>query len=122
MPEIAGSTVFTGGAATTRAEAADVAGVEPAPLVAVTTTRSVPPTSPGTGVYVDAVADGMSAQADPAALQRRHWWAYVIVGVPVQVPVEAAIVEPSVGVPLIAGSTVLTGSVGTTIAEAAAVA
>ena len=67
-------------------------------------------------------ADGMSAQAAPAALQRRHWWAYVIVGVPVQVPVEAATVEPSVGVPLIAGSTVLTGSVGTTIAEAAEVA
>ena len=41
-----------------------------------------------------------------------------MVGVPVQVPVEAATVAPSAGAPLIAGSTVLAGSVGRTIADA----
>ena len=46
----------------------------------------------------------------------------MIVGVPVQVPVEPLTVEPSVSVPLIAGRTVLTGAVATMTADAAAVA
>ena len=41
VPEIAGAAVLTGGAAATRALAAVVAGVLPAPLAAVTTTRIV---------------------------------------------------------------------------------
>ncbi len=72
VPEIDGSTVFTGGAGATTAEAAEVADVEPAPFVAVTTTRSVPPTSARTGVWPGAVAPGMSAQPEPPLSQRRH--------------------------------------------------
>ena len=45
-PLTAGATVFAGGGGVTVAVAAEVAGVEPPALLAVTTTRSVCPTSP----------------------------------------------------------------------------
>ena len=73
VPETAGSTVFTGAAGATSADAGDVASTEPAAFVAVTTTRSVPSTSAAVTSYVEPVAPGMSAQPFPAALQARHW-------------------------------------------------
>src|SRR5438309_10533061 len=51
----------------------------------------------------------MSEQLAPAASQRRHLRVYVIVGVPVHVPAPAVSVWPSCVVPLMLGSTVLTG-------------
>src|SRR5438132_3004414 len=56
----------------TTAVRADAAEVEPLPLLAVTTTRSVPPTSPETTTYDAAAATGRFAQTDPAASQRCH--------------------------------------------------
>ena len=73
VPEIVGGAVFTGGLPATTPVCAEVALALPPAFVPVTTTRSVPPTSPATCVYVEAVAPAMSAQAAPAALQRRHW-------------------------------------------------
>src|SRR3954468_20227634 len=58
----------------------------------------------------------MSVQVAPTALQRCHWRAYVIVGVPVQVPVSPVRTLPSPGVPEMAGSTVLAGAAGATTA------
>src|SRR5438034_10378841 len=68
---------------------ADVADVEPAEFVAVTTTRIVEPTSAETSAYVVAVAPPMSAQLAPPESQRRHWYEYALGAVPVQVPWEA---------------------------------
>ena len=68
------------------------------------------------------VAPAMSAQLAPRLLQRRHWRAKVIVGVPVHVPVPPVSVWPSVVVPVIAGRTVLSGGVAAITALAALVA
>ena len=68
------------------------------------------------------VAPAMSAQLAPELLQRRHWRAKVIVGVPVHVPVPPVSVWPSVVVPVTAGRTVLTGGAAVTVALAADVA
>ena len=65
--------MFTGGSAATTAVWSDVACALPAPLVAVTRTRIVRPTSAGVSVYVVPVSPGMSAQFEPAASQRCHW-------------------------------------------------
>jgi hypothetical protein len=67
--------VFDGAtaAAVTTPVAADVAEEEPALFDAVTSTRTVEPTSPAVNVYVVPVAPAMSEQFPPPALQRRHW-------------------------------------------------
>ena len=88
MPLTTGAAVLVGGPGAITAVAGEVAGVEPFPFVAVTTTRIVPPTSAPANVYVLAVAPEMSEQLAPAASQRRHWYAK-LVGEPLQVPVDA---------------------------------
>ena len=65
MPEIVGGTVLTGGVGATTPLAAEVADAEPPAFVAVTTERSVWPTSAATSVYVLDVAPAMSAQFAP---------------------------------------------------------
>jgi hypothetical protein len=71
-PEIAGSAVFTGGPGATTGEAGDVADALPAEFVAVTTTRSVAPTSAETAAYVPFVAPDRAAHDVPADVQRCH--------------------------------------------------
>ena len=71
VPAIEGRPVFDGNVAMS-AVAADVALAVPAALVAVTRTRSVPPTSAACRTYVAAVAPAMSTQFEPAASQRCH--------------------------------------------------
>src|SRR5829696_7765534 len=56
----------------------------------------------------------MSLQLVPEALQRRHWEAYVRVGVPVQAPRSALSSSPSRAVPETVGAAVLTGGVAST--------
>ena len=116
MPETTGTTVFTGGAAATTAVTTDTAVELPAAFVPVTFDRSVLPTSAETAVYVDDVAPARSTQLAPAALQRCHWYVYVIVGVPVQVPVVDDSARPSVAVPETTGTTVFTGAIAVTTA------
>src|SRR4051794_28672251 len=72
-PVIAGNEVFCGGAAVTTAVAAEVAARVPAPFDALTTIRSVDPTSADVSVYEDVAAGMMSMQAAPVELHRRHW-------------------------------------------------
>ncbi len=74
MPVIAGTTVLAGGIAVTTSLAGDVAGTSPPALLAVTTTRRVEPMSAGVRSNVAAVAPETSAQLEPAASQRRHWY------------------------------------------------
>ena len=50
-----------------------MAAVAPAAFVAVTTTRTVAPTSAAVSAYVALVAPAMSVQVAPVASQRRHW-------------------------------------------------
>jgi hypothetical protein len=71
-PETLGAVVLAGATAATVAVWMLADAVGPAPLVAVTTARSVDPTSAPVGVYVVAVAPARSAQFAPAASQRRH--------------------------------------------------
>src|SRR5438105_12691658 len=52
---------------------AEVAEAEPYTFVALTTTSSVKPASPGAITYVCAVAPGIGTQFAPAASQRCHW-------------------------------------------------
>jgi len=72
-------------------------------FVAVTTQRIVLPTSAATRVYVLDVAPLMFV------VTRCHWYVYVGVGTPVQVPVVELNVCPNVAVPVTAGATVLAG-------------
>ena len=108
VPLTTGAVVLAGGAGAITAVAAEVASVEPAPLVAVTATRIVPPASGAASVYVLAPAPAMSEHALPAESQRRHWYAK-LVGEPLQVPVEAVSWLPAVVVPETAGGTVFAG-------------
>ena len=78
------------------------ADVEPPLPVAVTTSESVEPMSPGESVYVDAVASRMAVHSAPPALQRRHWYANEV-GAPVQVPTEVVSVCPACAVPMTVG-------------------
>jgi hypothetical protein len=66
--------MFAGCVATavTTPVAAEEADDEPALFDAVTTTRTVEPTSADTSVYVLPVAPPMSTQLAPAESQRRH--------------------------------------------------
>jgi hypothetical protein len=61
------------GAAATSAVCADVASVDPAAFEAVTSARSVLPTSVLVSAKVLTVAPVMTAQAPPAESQRFHW-------------------------------------------------
>src|SRR5436190_18028859 len=61
----------------------------------------------------------MSLQTPVMASQRCHWEAYVMVGVPVQLPVFAVSVCPSSATPESAGATVLAGGSAATVALAA---
>ena len=73
-PLTAGFTVFAGPVAEPMtSDGADVADALPSAFVAVTTTRSVWPTSPDAGVYVLVVPAVMSPQAVPSDAQRCHW-------------------------------------------------
>ena len=83
-----GNTVFCGatGAAPTTPETALAADAEPAEFEAVTTTRTVPPTSAPTSRYEAEVADVMSAQPCPDESQRCHWYVNVGAGDPLQLP------------------------------------
>ena len=108
-PEVTGGAVFVGGIPATTGVGADSAVLEPAPFVAITSTTSVDPTSAETSVYADAVAPAMFEQLVPPLVQRRHWKAYEIGAVPVQAPVDAVSVCPSVAVPEIVGGAVFAG-------------
>src|SRR5207253_1916670 len=107
------SPVIVGGDAdivpVTTAVRADGTDVEPLPLLAVTTTRIVPPTSPEVTTYDAAVAPAMLAHIAPAESQRCHWYEYVSVPGPLHVPVDAVSVESCVALPEIAGGAVFAG-------------
>ena len=68
-----GSSLLLGSSAPMRPLAADVASVEPPALVAVTTTRTVEPTSVEMRPSVVPVAPEISLQASPLALHCSHW-------------------------------------------------
>jgi hypothetical protein len=76
-PDTDGNTVFAGAvaAAVTTPVAADEADDDPALFDAVTSTRTVEPTSADANVYVLPVAGAMSEQFPPPVSQRRHWYA-----------------------------------------------
>jgi hypothetical protein len=73
VPAKVGAAVLAGAAGSTASVAALSAAVAPAALVAVTTTRTVWPTSAGESAYVEPVAPVTSTQPAPSASQRRHW-------------------------------------------------
>jgi hypothetical protein len=90
-----GQSPLGSGISATIAVAADDALADPAPLLAVTDTRIVDPTSEAVSRYVVPVAEAMSVHAAPEASQRRHCLAYVIGVVPLQLPVVVERVSPS---------------------------
>src|SRR6188472_3992940 len=63
---------------------------------AITSTRSVRPTSPDEGRYTRARTE-VSSQAPPATEQRRHWYEKRIGVLPVHVPFVAASRPPATG-------------------------
>ena len=74
VPLTAGRTEFVGpDFEWTTSVASDVALLLPSVFDAVTSTRSVLPTSPATGEYVCFVAPVMSPHVLPSDAQRRHW-------------------------------------------------
>ena len=77
VPLTAGSAVLDGAVAgaVTTAEAAELAELEPPALPAVTTERTVWPTSPDARVYRLPVAPAMVEQVLPELLQSCHWYA-----------------------------------------------
>jgi len=100
-PLSAGSTVFTGAAASTTTVCADVAIAWPSALCAVTSTRIVAPTSVLVRVCVAAPAS--PAQAAPPASQRRQLRVNVNGAVPDQAPSVALRICPSRTVPEMTG-------------------
>ena len=109
-PEMSGSAVFTGAVcAVTTAVWADWALVAPSGFVAVSSTRSVEPTSPGATTWVCPVSPAIAAQPAPTASQRSHASAKPIGGVPVQEPETAVSVSPETAVPLMVGGDALAG-------------
>src|SRR5579884_308026 len=112
-PEMVGAAVCCGTAsAATAAVAPEVAEAVPALFVAVTATRSVELRSASATVYCAAVAVGMSTQLPPESSQRCHWYENVLVGIPVQPPVEAWTVWPGDGSPKIVGAESCVGAAG----------
>src|SRR4051794_4014598 len=71
-PVIDGGVTLTGGFGCTTPVCAVVTLVVPPPLVALTTTRSVAPTSAVVATYVREAAPSMSLHLAPVASQRRH--------------------------------------------------
>jgi hypothetical protein len=125
VPLIVGRDVFTGAAMVgvepeTTADAALVAVLDPPALVAVTTVRSVLPTSADVSANEPVVAPAIGVQALPLLSQRCHWCAYEV-GAFVQMPGEVESVWPSFAVPEISGGVRLAGGGGTTTLVAALV-
>src|SRR2546423_1854319 len=112
---MAGRMTLTGGTATTGADGAVACVCGPPAFVAVTTARSVLPTSADVRLYVGSVAPETSAQLAPTRSQRRHWYVKVIGVVPVQLPRSATSVWPSRAVPEIDGGRVLAGGTAATV-------
>ena len=109
-PLTTGFTVFDGPVAEPMTSVgADVADALPSAFVAVTTTRSVWPTSPDVGVYVLLVPAVMSPQPLPSDPHRCHWYANDV-GVFDQLPSEAVCGDPALGVPLMVGGAVFCGA------------
>src|SRR5205085_1321702 len=71
---------------------------EPPALVAVTTSETVAPMSPGVSEYVDWVAPGIAAHDAPLGSQRRHWYTNAV-GEPVHVPTDELSCCPATVVP-----------------------
>jgi hypothetical protein len=94
-----------GTVAATEAVEFEFALEDPATFVAVTTQRIVLPTSAATSVYVLDVAPLIGV------VTRCHWYVYVGVGMPDQVPVVQLKVCPNVAVPETTGATVFAGTV-----------
>src|SRR2546428_13290154 len=86
----------------TTALLSEVAFVDPARFVAVTTTRSVWSTSMPRTPYVLPVAPATSVQFAPAVSQRCHWYANVRTP-PVHVPLAAVSSSPGCSMPEIDG-------------------
>ena len=105
-PTTAGGT----GALATSPDAGVVAVCEPPAPVAVTTSDTVVPMSPGVSVYVASVAPVIAAHVTPVTSQRRHWYANDV-GDPVHVPTEDESCWPAVVVPAMLGAVVATGRV-----------
>ncbi len=102
--------MFTGAVcAVTTAVWSDWALDEPSAFVAVSSTRSVEPTSPGATTWVCPVSPAIAAQPAPTASQRSHASAKPIGGVPVQEPETAVSVSPETAVPLMVGGDALDG-------------
>ena len=74
LPVMLGSPVLDGMSAAMRLVAGEVADTDPAVLVAVTTTRSVEPTSALTSERTASVSSEMSLQSSPVVLQSSHWY------------------------------------------------
>lgn len=72
VPEIVGPDRSSGGAATTTAVCAEVAEALPAEFLAVTSTRTVLPTSAFVSLYVLEVAPVIWVQLDPVLSQPSH--------------------------------------------------
>src|SRR4051812_42836693 len=88
----------------TTSDAAEVAVLVPRLSVAVTTTRSVRPTSSAVSAYVGFTAPSTDRQASPAAEQRSHWTAKTS-PVPLQTPSSTPRVSPATATPVSVGVT-----------------
>ena len=73
LPEIVGATVLTGPSPATVAVALLAWLALPSGLVAVTSTRTVAPTSAIASAYVAPVAPSMFCQLAPWSRERCHW-------------------------------------------------
>src|SRR4051794_32282097 len=90
----------TGGAALTTADRSDATRVEPPASVAVTTTRTLKPTSAASSTYCASTALAMSTQV-PSPVHRCH--CRVNSARPLHVPSSALRSSPAVGVPVTTG-------------------
>jgi hypothetical protein len=107
---VAGTVVVVpGGGGDTRFVARDVAMLVPFLLLAVPTTRIVKPTSAEVSRSVCATAPFTGAQVSPLLEQRNHWKLSVGDG-PLQAPVLAFSVSPTIGCPLIEGTSLFNGA------------
>ena len=109
VPEIVGRTVFRG------ADESEMIGLGcefavslPSALDAVTSTRTVLPTSAEVSLYDFDVAPAMSAHAAPLLEQRCHWYAYAV-GLFAHEPFPAVTVSPTWNLPSIVGGDVVFG-------------
>src|SRR4051812_31587478 len=109
----------TGGAALTTADRSDATRVEPPASVAVTTTRTLKPTSAASSTYCASTAPAMSTQVPPSPVHRCH--CRVNSARPLHVPSSALRSSPAVGVPVTTGEPSAVGGVGAGSAGAGAV-